>query len=157
MPDSRHRRRTLAALAAAAAVFAAAALAAGYIGGKTVVVTARKLHGQTAHVLTTQDGITLYYSTEDTPEKSTCTGACTKTWKPFALVGLGRPTASEKLRPHLSILQRSQQSFQVEYNGHPLYTYVKDREPGDMRGAGKDPFRVATLATPSASTGGATR
>jgi len=149
MPKTPRRRGAVAI--AVAAVLTASALAAGYIGGMTLTVRVEQLNGKTAHVLTTHDGMTLYYSTKDTPRKSMCTGSCTHTWKPFALVGKGKPTAPSKVLPHLSTLKRAKVIYQIEYNGHPLYTYSKDHKPGDTRGAGKGSFRVATMATPRAA------
>lgn len=155
-PTRRSPKTLIAALAAALVLAAAAWSAAAYIGGFTITVSRESVDGTTEQVLTTHDGMTLYYSTRDTAKASRCTGACTHTWKPFALVGEGKPTAPSQILPHLSTLKRAKHIFQVEYNGHPLYTYSKDSRPGDAKGAGKGSFRVAAVATPrrSASSAG---
>ncbi len=125
-----------------------------YIGGKIVLVKTERVNGKVVQALTTYKGMTLYYDAQDTKGKPACTGSCTKTWKPYVLIGAGQPTGRADIAPYLSSVKLGQFQFQVEYKGHPLYTYVKDSRSGDARGAGKAPFHVATVATAAAGGNG---
>jgi predicted lipoprotein with Yx(FWY)xxD motif len=139
---------------AASASGAAKPPAPGYIGGKTVLVKVEQVNGTSRHVLTTHGGMTLYYDTRGAKDRPACTGSCTKTWKPFLLVDKGRPTGRPGIFRRLGYLHRTGYLYQVEYNGHPLYTYSKDARPGEARGAGRAPFHVATMSTPPTGSGG---
>ncbi|HKI56461.1 MAG TPA: hypothetical protein VKB31_04860 [Trueperaceae bacterium] len=119
-------------------------------GNKTVSVTNEKVNGQSEQVLTNKQGMTLYYSTKDTPNKSTCTGACAQTWKALT-ISTGKPSGSSKLQGKLSTLKTQSGKEQVEYKGHPLYTYSKDQKKGDVKGAGKGSFKVATVSIKQAT------
>jgi predicted lipoprotein with Yx(FWY)xxD motif len=64
----------------------------------------------------------LYLSTADPPNRSKCTGSCTKTWHPLTVTGT--PTAGGDAKASLlTVFVRPDGSRQVAYNGLPLYTY----------------------------------
>lgn len=94
-------------------------------------------------VLTTGKGMTLYYSIKDSPRTSRCTGKCTQKWVPLT-IAKGAPSAAKSIAGDLQVLKRTSGKRQVEFKGHPLYTYKKDKKAGDTKGAGKGSFRVAT-------------
>jgi predicted lipoprotein with Yx(FWY)xxD motif len=81
-------------------------------------------------VLTTSQGLTVYYNTQDTAT-SVFVGP---TWPPV-LNGSGNPTSSVSLPGTLAV-QNDSNGAQVTYNGHPLYTYVRDSAPGQATGDG---------------------
>ncbi len=113
------------------------------------VATAKAtVNGQSVTILTNARGMTLYYNKNDSATSITCTGGCASAWPP--LTGSGTPTSSTTLPGTLSIFQG-----QIEYQGHPLYTYVGDTQPGQTTGenAGGIWF-VATTTLASASSGG---
>jgi predicted lipoprotein with Yx(FWY)xxD motif len=87
-------------------------------------------------ILTTADGLTLYYFTPDTASTAACTGNCAATWHPLLFSGSGTPTASSVLPGTLSV-QTVDNGPQVEYNGHLLYTFSGDTAPGQTNGQGK--------------------
>ena len=86
-------------------------------------------------ILTTAPGLTLYYFTSDTSTTAACQGACLTTWRPLIFAGSGIPIAPSALPGKLSLLATANGN-QVEYNGHPLYTYAKDTLPGQFNGEG---------------------
>lgn len=90
--------------------------------------------GKTMTVLTTPAGRTLYYFTPDSPTKVACTAACAQTWPPL-LATSATPTASPSLPGKLTALDGAN-GKQILYNGHPLYTYVRDTASGDANGQG---------------------
>jgi predicted lipoprotein with Yx(FWY)xxD motif len=93
------------------------------------------LSGAAKTILATAPGLTLYYYTPDTATTIACQGACTAEWHPFMFAGPGSPIAPQALSGALSLIATAN-GEQVEYNGHPLYTYSKDAAPGHANGQG---------------------
>jgi len=83
-------------------------------------------------VLTNGKGFTLYWFAPDTPTKSNCNGSCATYWPPVK----GPATAGAGVTGKLATITRSDGSVQATYNGHPLYTYVGDKAPGQATGNG---------------------
>ena len=85
-------------------------------------------------VLVDSKGFTLYDFHKDKGTTSACYGACAKVWPPL-------PDAAERRRPSggaqaskLGTTKRKDGTTQVTYAGHPLYTYVGDKKPGEANG-----------------------
>ncbi|WP_328376379.1 hypothetical protein OG372_07580 [Streptomyces sp. NBC_01020] len=90
-------------------------------------------------ILVTGKGRTLYLFEADKTSKSTCMGACAKAWPPLLVTNT--PTAESGVQSKLlSTSVRSGGAKQVTYKGHPLYTYLGDRNPGDLNGQGLTQF-----------------
>jgi predicted lipoprotein with Yx(FWY)xxD motif len=83
-------------------------------------------------VLADANGRTLYWFAPDTAARSACYGSCAAYWPPVK----GRAAAGPGVTGKLSVLTRSDGSVQATYDGHPLYTYVGDRAPGQANGNG---------------------
>ena len=111
---------------------------------KTLISTKQvKVKGHKVTVLTTKNGMTLYERASDPAPGSNCTGACAHIWPPFLSNGTIVSTASigGKLTVHLTANGK-----QVEYNGHPLYTYSGDMAPGQTNGQGVgNVWQIATV------------
>jgi predicted lipoprotein with Yx(FWY)xxD motif len=89
-------------------------------------------------MLVDSKGMTVYTFDKDSGGKSACSGACAKNWPPV-LAGDTPPGA-----PYSSIT-RDDGSKQLTYNGKPLYTFVKDKKPGDKAGdKAMDAWHVVT-------------
>jgi predicted lipoprotein with Yx(FWY)xxD motif len=90
-------------------------------------------------ILVDASGHTLYLFTQDKPRRSLCTSDylnCTTMWLPLMTTGSPRGEAGVKTRL-LEVLQRTKPAgSQVAYHGHPLYTSVDDKQPGDLKGQG---------------------
>ena len=85
-------------------------------------------------IYTDVKGMTLYVLDKDTG-KSTCYDKCAAIWPPFKAAVSAKPSGE------WTILERKDGSKMWAYEGHPLYTYVKDKKPGSMKGEGvKDDF-----------------
>jgi hypothetical protein len=67
---------------------------------------------------------------------SDCTGACAAAWPPVT----GPVTAAAGLTGKLGTINRSDGSAQATFDGHPLYTFVKDTGPGTDTGNGVNAF-----------------
>jgi predicted lipoprotein with Yx(FWY)xxD motif len=84
-------------------------------------------------VLVDSKGMTLYDFHKDKGTKSMCSGACTAIWPP--LTTEGAPTAGNGAEASmLGTTMRSDGTEQVTYAGHPLYTYLGDKKPGEATG-----------------------
>ena len=119
----------------------------GGSGSSAVLQTATAtVKGQSETVLTNAQGMTLYYFTPDSATQSACSGACAQTWPPLAFTGSGGPTSSTTLAGKLSV-QMDANGNQVEYNGHPLYTFSGDTAPAQTNGEGL--FGKWFVATPN--------
>src|SRR5437588_11070747 len=124
----------------------------GGSGSSAVIQTATvTVKGQSETVLTNAQGMTLYYFTPDSVKQSACSGACAQTWPPLVFTGSGGPTSSTTLAGKLSV-QMDANGRQVEYNGHPLYTFSGDTAPGQTNGEGL--LGKWFVATPSLSVHG---
>jgi predicted lipoprotein with Yx(FWY)xxD motif len=102
--------------------------------------------GQSERVLTDAQGKTLYYYTLDPATQSTCSRSCAQVWHPLLFTGSGEPSSSTPLAGKLSV-QTDANGTQIEYNGHPLYTFSGDTAPGQTNGEGL--FGMWFVATPN--------
>jgi predicted lipoprotein with Yx(FWY)xxD motif len=92
--------------------------------------------GKSEAVLVDAAGMTLYYFTPDSAQASMCTGVCAKFWPPLLLKGMtSLPAHLPSLPGSLRLLEEAA-GQQLEYNGHPLYTFSGDKKPGQARGEG---------------------
>jgi predicted lipoprotein with Yx(FWY)xxD motif len=90
-------------------------------------------------VLVDRQGRTLYLFERDSSTTSACTGACAVNWPPLRvrgtpLVGSGAKSSD------VGRTARPDGISQLTYNGHPLYTFVNDKKPGDTNGEGINAF-----------------
>jgi len=107
--------------------------------------TVRLANTGLGRILVDSQGRTLYLFNKDTGTKSACLGACADAWPP--LRADGKPTAaSGASASRLATTTRSDGNPQVTYNGHPLYLFYADRQPGDTNGQGITAFGAAWYA-----------
>ena len=111
---------TSASSGSSAHVAAAAGLKTAKVGGVTVLTNAK--------------GFTLYTFAPDTSTTSKCNGTCATNWppvKPGTVSGVTGPFAT---------IKRSDGSTQLTFHGHPLYTFIGDKSPGQAKGNGVNAF-----------------
>ena len=90
-------------------------------------------------VLVDRQGRTLYLFARDSGAKSACTAACAVSWPP--LLVRGSPLIGSGATPSdVGRTARTDGRGQLTYNGHPLYTFVNDKNPGDTHGDGVSAF-----------------
>ena len=79
-------------------------------------------------VMSTLDGMTLYTYDKDAHGQSNCYGKCAEYWPPY-LANTASRSAGD-----LGLITRSDGKMQWADRGKPLYTFVKDRNPGEVNG-----------------------
>ena len=90
-------------------------------------------------VLVDRQGRTLYLFARDSGTLSACTGACAVSWPPLRV--RGAPLVGSGATPSdVGRTARADGSSQLTYHGHPLYTFVNDKKPGDTNGEGINAF-----------------
>jgi predicted lipoprotein with Yx(FWY)xxD motif len=137
----------VALLGVVAALYAVRASGAAHVH---VVTTANnKTLGQ--KVLVNRKGKTLYSLSVERKGKFICTDSmCLSLWKPLTIAKGAIATGVA----HLTVVKRPDGRRQVAYRGGPLYTFVEDKRPGDVKGNGfKDVgvWRAATVVASPAS------
>jgi predicted lipoprotein with Yx(FWY)xxD motif len=103
--------------------------------GSFIKMATATVNGTSKTILTTAQGLTLYYRTSDVPPSTVCSGGCAGAWPPLVVSGSGTSTSATSLPGKLTIIADANGN-QVEYNGHPLYTYSGDTAPGQTTGEG---------------------
>jgi len=101
-------------------------------GPTTLKTASLTINGKSVTILTNSQGLTLYYRTSDTAS-SVCSGGCASAWPPVLSASI--PATSTTLPGKLAVVANANGS-QVEYNGHPLYTFSGDSAPGQANGEG---------------------
>jgi predicted lipoprotein with Yx(FWY)xxD motif len=101
----------------------------------TVRVATAMVKGKSETILTNAEGKTLYFFTPDSSSKIACTGGCAQAWPPLAFSGSGTPLGDAPLSGKLTVFNGAN-GAQVEYNGHPLYSYSGDTAAGQTTGEG---------------------
>lgn len=119
----------LALFALSAALIAPAAVSAAAPATKPTVTVRSSSYGE---ILFDGKGFVLYAFTKDSKAVSRCSGECARAWPPYIARGeLRVGTGLDGAR--LGTTKRPDGSRQVTYAGRPLYYYVGDRSPGEIR------------------------
>jgi predicted lipoprotein with Yx(FWY)xxD motif len=103
--------------------------------GSVIKTTTATVNGTSVTILTNAQGLTLYYRTSDAPPSTVCSGGCAGAWPPLVMSSSSVPTSATSLSGKLTIVSDANGN-QVEYNGHPLYTYSGDTAAGQTTGEG---------------------
>ena len=130
----------VAAVAAGAALFggssstANAGVAAAHHVTTAAMVQTRKV-GKLGTILVNSRGFTLYMFVPDKQRRVTCKGTCAVLWPPLKIKTGQRPTAGGAAKQSLLGTDRNPGKGRVvTYNKWPLYTYVADTKPGQVKG-----------------------
>jgi predicted lipoprotein with Yx(FWY)xxD motif len=81
-------------------------------------------------ILTDAKGMTLYTWDKDTAGVSNCYDQCATNWPP------AMASADAKASGDFTLVARKDGSNMWAYKGLPLYTWIKDKAPGDTTGDG---------------------
>ena len=132
------RLLALAVAVGGALLLVAAAQAASATHSRTgALVALRKT--ALGSILVDAKGRTLYLFEKDRTGMSACDTSCVKFWPP--LVSRTTPRAGRGVqKARLGVTRPHNGGRQVTYAGHPLYTFVGDKTPGDTSGEGLTNF-----------------
>ena len=103
--------------------------------GSLIQTAMATVKGTSETILTNTQGMSLYYRITDMPPTTVCSGGCASVWPPLLVSGSNTATSTTSLPGKLSV-QADANGTQVEYNGHPLYTFSGDTAPGQTTGEG---------------------
>ncbi len=93
-------------------------------------------------------GMTLYIFTNDTAGVSNCADQCATNWPPLTIGEDENVSVDPAIAGWVVTITRADGTRQVTYNGAPLYTFVKDTQPGDTTGhLANDVWFVAAMPT----------
>jgi predicted lipoprotein with Yx(FWY)xxD motif len=84
-------------------------------------------------ILVEPKGFTVYDFHKDKGTTSSCYGGCAKVWPPVISTGT-QQTGEGAMASKIGTTKRKDGTVQVTYAGHPLYTYVADKKPGEANG-----------------------
>ena len=101
-------------------------------GSKPLVKTAHNaMLGKT--ILVNRSGLTLYSLSAERRGRFICTTAfCLSLWKPLVVAPGVKPTGVSGL----TVVKRPDAKRQVAFRGAPLYRFVQDTKPGQVKGNG---------------------
>jgi predicted lipoprotein with Yx(FWY)xxD motif len=84
-------------------------------------------------ILVNRSGLTLYSLSAERHGRFICTTAfCLSLWKPLVVPHGTKPTGIRGL----TVVKRPDGKRQVAYRGAPLYRFMQDRKPGQIKGNG---------------------
>ena len=84
-------------------------------------------------ILVTRSGMTLYSLSAERRGRFICTTSfCLSLWKPLTVQAGVKPTGASGL----ATVRRPDGKPQVAFKGAPLYRFVQDMKPGDVKGNG---------------------
>jgi predicted lipoprotein with Yx(FWY)xxD motif len=94
--------------------------------------TVPPVSGDTARgkALVDLNGMTLYVFDRDGKDKSNCNAQCAVNWLPLIA------DTDAQASGNFSFISRDDGRKQWAYKGKPLYTWAKDKKPGDATGDG---------------------
>jgi predicted lipoprotein with Yx(FWY)xxD motif len=98
-------------------------------GAKPTLTVRSSAYGR---IVFDSNGRALYAFTKDPRGRSVCSGACAAAWPPYIVRGPLRAPKGIKASL-LGTIRRSDGSRQLTFAGRPLYYYVGDRAPGEVR------------------------
>jgi predicted lipoprotein with Yx(FWY)xxD motif len=129
----RNAKLIVPALVVVAAALMIGVFTAVSMGGNhdKAVVKTKSVDGRT--ILVNRSGMTLYHLSVERRGHFICTDkTCLSLWHPLVVARGVTPSGTKSL----SVVRRPDGRRQVAYKGGPLYTFVQDHKPGDMKGNG---------------------
>jgi predicted lipoprotein with Yx(FWY)xxD motif len=118
----------LSALALSLTMFHAAAVMADDAGKFAPLTELELADGR--DVVADTAGRVAYTFDVDGDNVSNCYDSCAKAWPPILVKSAG------ELNAPMGVTTRKDGSLQLTLQGHPLYYYIGDKNPGDIKGDG---------------------
>ena len=92
---------------------------------------AKVMDSSAGKIWTDEKGMALYTFDKDEAGKSNCYDKCATAWPPLAAA------ADATAEGEWTVVDRTDGTKMWAYEGHPLYTFVEDKAPGEIKGDGK--------------------
>ncbi len=92
---------------------------------------ARTMDTAGGKIWTDNNGMALYTFDKDEAGKSNCYDQCATNWPPL------KAEANDQGMGEWTVVERTDGTKMWAYEGHPLYTFVNDKAPGEVTGDGK--------------------
>ena len=92
---------------------------------------AKVMDSSAGKIWTDAKGMTLDTFDKDEKGTSNCYDKCAAAWPPLAAA------ADAKAEDEWTVIDRTDGTKMWAYDGHPFYTFVEDKAPGDIKGDGK--------------------
>jgi len=107
--------------------------------GAQARTTAALVKTTPARMLVDARGMTLYVFAPDKKNVSVCYNTCAAYWPPVMVpTGTTVPNKMSGITGTFGATRRKNGKRQLTFDGAPLYTFVRDKKPGDMVGQGLD-------------------
>lgn len=91
-------------------------------------------HSTYGTILADEQGLTLYFFSEDVTGESKCAGGCLANWPVFYVANPSYGAGVESDR--FGVITRADGSKQTTFDGWPLYYYTPDQAQGEAKGEG---------------------
>lgn len=91
-------------------------------------------------ILASSSGYVYYMFQIDAPGKSACYSSCAAVWPPVTTMNSNISISGGVHKSLVSVFTRTDGTKQIEYNGHPLYTYEGDAGPKLTNGQGVNSY-----------------
>ena len=85
-------------------------------------------------ILVGPNGMALYTYAEDEPGVTNCYERCAVAWPPLFVAAGEEPVVSGEVMAEIGVIERTDGTLMVTYDGWPLYYWFKDVIPGDTTG-----------------------
>ncbi len=88
--------------------------------------------------ITDPKGMTLYTFADDKKLESVCYGECLEKWPMFEFNNKHITEFKDSISKKVNVVKRTDNWRQYAWGDKPLYYYIGDKTPGDVRGNGMD-------------------
>ena len=91
-------------------------------------------NAELGNILVDENGMTLYFFSNDADGQSACTDGCLDNWPVFYSSTLEIGSGLDQ--NDFAVITRSDGKPQITYKGWPLYYFINDKNAGDVKGEG---------------------
>jgi predicted lipoprotein with Yx(FWY)xxD motif len=111
-------------------VFGVSAAILAFSAASALAAPAMQADSSMGKIWVDSKGMALYTFDKDTKGMSACYDKCAVAWPPLMA------EKGAKAEGGWTLVKRKDGKMQWAYDGHPLYTFVKDKKAGDVMGDG---------------------
>lgn len=105
-----------------------------------VISSVTSIKSKYGRILASKTGMTYYMFLPDSTGKSVCYSSCAAVWPPVTTASPNIPVSGGVKKSLISTFARKGGTLQIQYDGHPLYTYEGDTAPKLTNGEGVNSY-----------------